>query len=404
MMEPLFDRHEEGRWPYASPYTVYHEKLAAQYYPLLELDSSNGLSTELRDTLTTSGSGSITNNDAEHVLSTGTTAGSTATLRTKERGRYQPGLMARAGMCIRRPVAPTGDQEIWWEYGDGTDSARIGEDATGLYIKHIRDGSDQGKVWQTDWNNDTVDGSGDSGNPSLAQLDMTKHNIWRVDFAHYGNGPIQFHVAFADQDGTQKYIKVHEITASSGTIIFGNPKLPLRQNVDNGITTSDLQVFVGGREYAILGRYEPNRRQTSAFASNGAVGTTLIPLVTFRKKSARVSTSKSVKVSGLGVMSDADAAIEIIINGTLTGASYGSIDNIPDAETAMEVDTSATAITSGIRLDGALVSGGSGNRRNAAGIRALGLDIPDNTNITLAVRSLSGTAAIDGVFTVEEEW
>jgi len=81
--------------------TPFEEIQAAEFTPLFELDSSNGLSLVRRDTVTTTGSGTVNNANAEHKLSTGTTSGSTAVLRTKERGRYQPGIQAIPGIAVR---------------------------------------------------------------------------------------------------------------------------------------------------------------------------------------------------------------------------------------------------------------------------------------------------------------
>ena len=91
--------------------TVFDEVNVTEATPLIELDSSNGLSTVYRDKITTTNSGAVTESNGEFKVSTGTTANSTAELATRERGRYQPGVMLQAGVAVRRRVAPTGNQE-----------------------------------------------------------------------------------------------------------------------------------------------------------------------------------------------------------------------------------------------------------------------------------------------------
>jgi len=400
--------HLAGRWhgqpfPYAPPYTIYHEMMTAEYSPIIELDSSNGLSPVYRDRITTTGDGTVTNNTAEHVVASGATANSTAELRTHERGRYQPGIMALAGHGVRRPVAPTGDQEIWWEFGDEEDGARVGEDSTGLYVQHRHELGDGPKIYQGDWNGDNLNGEGGNANLSGSQIDLTKTNVWRTRFSHYGAGPVQIMASFTDQDGRNLYLMAHEFTAEPGRTIFAIPRLPLREFVSNGTTGGNIELFVGGREFAVLGRYEPNRRQTSEFSGDTTVDTTLTPLITFRKKDLRQFTSRSVKVSGLSFLTGEDTAAEIILGGTLTGASFGAIDNVVPEETALEVDTSATAISGGTRLDGAMGTGGQGNRRTLTGVRNLGVDIPDDTPVTLAARTFSASTDVRAIFTLEEE-
>lgn len=388
-------------FPYSSPYTLFHELRTAEFSPLIELDPSNGLSTAYRDTITTANSGSVTNANGEHQAASGTTTGSTAELRTKERGRYQPGIEALAGIATRRPTAPTGDALIYWEYGDDTDAIRIAEDASGVYLRVKRHGSWGDPVYQANWNGDPLDGTGASG----LTLDLAWYTIWRIHYAHYGVGPEEIEAFLIDQYGFPRLVLIHTFANSDGAISFSNPKLPIRAGVDNGTTTQDLSLYIGGRHFAVNGRYEPNRRQTTDEALAVSIDdTSYTPLLSFRKKSDRTNTAKSVKVSGVGTLSDTNAVVRMILGGTLTGSSFGSVDGISDSETAVEADVSATAVSGGEVIDRVLVAGGSGNRSVSAGIRRLGLDIPDDTVVTLAVKAVSGTGTANALLSFEEEW
>ena len=390
-------------FPYVSPYTFFHEAKVAEFTPLIELDSSHGLSPAYRDKINTTGSGSVTHVDGEHLVSSGTTAGSTATLATQERGRYQPGIEGLAGHAVRRPTPMTGDQEIFWEYGDGIDGARIGEDGTGVFVQLIQYGTERPKIYQGDWNGDNLNGEGGHYNWSGLTLDLAKPNIWRTPYNHYGIGPAAIEVYALDDNGFPNLVRAHTFGNPGDRMFWEIPRLPLREYASNGTTGGDVQLYVGGRQFAVLGRYEPNRRQTTDFFEDVSVGATLTPLISFQKKTERKFLSRSVKVSGVGILTDENLIVEIVLGGSLTGAAFSDIDGIPLTETAVQSDVAATAIANGVRIDGIVGAGGQGNRSNLSGIRGLGVDIPDDVTVTLAARSIGGTATVNGAFSLEEE-
>lgn len=385
-------------YPHGS--TMLGESQVAEYSPLIELDSSSGLSTVYRDTVTTTNSGSVSNSNGEHNLSTGTTANSTAQLKTTERGRYMPGIVGLPGIAIRRPTAMTSDQEITWGYYDDTDGIFFGEDSTGIFVRHRHNSTDEDKVYQSNWNVDPLDGTGPSG----LTLDLKKVTIFRYPFLWYGGGPAEMIAEVQDSSNKNHNVVVHRFGALEGEPFFSNPKLPIRADVDNGTTTTDVDLFVVGRQFGVLGRYNPNRRVTAEERLGVNTSTTTIPLVSFRKKNNRQDEAISVKVNGVAISTDTNSLWEIIIGGSLTNESFGSVTRVADSETSLEVDTSATAISGGTAIDKGLAVGGQGSSSSLAGIRGLGLDIPDDTVVTLAIRTVSGTGSASTAFALEEEW
>lgn len=398
-------RYRASLFPYVSPFSFFHEMTTAEFSPLIELDPSNGLSTYLRDTIDATGDGSVTESGGELLVSSGATAGSTATLRTKERGRYQSGIEGLGGQEVRYPVDPTGDHQLWWEYGDGIDGARVGHHGTdGKFVQFIHSGTVDDRIPQSEWNMDTLDGSGNSRNPSGIELSGRDTTIWRTRFAHYGVGPAAIEAFLFDANGGIQLVPVHYFRNVENEIFWSNPKLPLRQHVDNGTTGGNLELYVGGRQFAVKGRYAPNRRQTPAWSDDKSVGTgSWTPLASYSKKADRKWRARSIKVSGLGVLTTEDVDIAIILGGTLTGAVWVDPPSVEPLETAMQFDQSATAISGGTAIDGTIGKGGQGSRSDLAGIRALGVDIPDDTVVTLAARGRSATSTCGAVFTMEEE-
>lgn len=405
------DREIENIWStdhalhvYSYNSTLLGESQVAEFHPLIELDSSSGLSPVYRDTITTTDSGDVSNSGGEHVLSTGTTAGSTAQLRTSERGRYMPGIVGMPGIAVRRSTAMTSDQEITWGYYDDVDGFWFGEDSTGVFVRYRHNSTDEDRVYQSDWNVDSLDGSNDQRNPSGLSINLNKVTVCRFPFLWYGSGPVEMTVEAIDSEDRVWNVVVHRFSAPEGEPFLSNPKLPVRADIDNGTTTDDISLSVCGRHFGVLGRYDPNRRETANERLSVSTSTTLIPLVSFRKKSNRQDQAISVKVAGVGVITDADSVWKIILGGELTGASFGSISDIADTETALESDTSATAISGGTAIDKGLAVGGTGNRSDLSGIGRIGLDIPDNTIVSLCIRTISGTGEASGIFSLEEEF
>lgn len=384
--------------------TLLGEQQVAEFSPLIELDSSNGLSTVYRDTTETTNSGSVSNSNGEHKLSTGTTSGSDAKLFTKEKGRYQPGITAIPGLAMRCPTALSSDEETRWGYFDDTDGMFFGEDSTGIFVRHRHNSTDEDKVYQSNWNVDTLDGSGDQNNPSGLSINISNVEAFRMPFLWYGGGPIEMMVEILDSDNRLSNVVVHRFGPPSGEPILSNPKLPIRAEADNGTTTTDVELFVQGRHFAVIGRYNPNRRDTAEERLGVSTSTTVIPLVTFQKKSGRIHANKSVKVSNISLLSDTNSLWEVILDGSLTDSNFTSPSRIDASETAIEVDTSATAISGGTAIAKGLVAGGQGSFSDVAGISRLGTDLPEGTTVTIAIRTVSGTGTASSVFTAQEEW
>lgn len=406
-----FDRVRASSIEVFEPLTVkgetsFKEVRTAEFSPLIELDSSNGLSTVYRDKVNTTNSGSVTEStDGGFKVSTGTTSTSTAELSTQERGRYQPGIVAVPGIGIRRPTAPTGNQEIQWGYFDNTDGFYFGEDSTGVFVQYLHGGTLEDKVYQEDWNgDDRLDGKGGSKNPSEVELDLTKVNVYRPEVTWYGGGPAEMNVLTTDSKGNPVNKTVHRFSTPSDEPLLSQPKLPVTAKSDNGGDTTNIDMYVYGRQFAVLGRYDPNRRETAASRVNASISGTPKPMITFKKKTNRQDKAKSVKVSGLGGFADVNGLVTVILGGTLSAGTttFTAIDGIATTETALEVNTTATEITGGTIIDKTLFAGSFFNS-NFSGIRRLGLDIPDETNVSVVFESLGGVGTASSVFSLEEE-
>ncbi|MCP1156946.1 hypothetical protein [Bacillus infantis] len=256
----------------------FNELRVASKFPVVELTSVYGLS-DLRDVVTTAGSGTVTNDGTEYLISTGVGGTDTAILESALRGRYQPGYAGEAGVGVRLPVNPTGTQVARWGLFDSENGAFFGTTSSTIFAAIRRGGVDT-VIPQASWNVDPLDGSGPSG----ATLSLSEGNIYQIVFTWYGYGVVEFRVVIPNPlTLAQEVVTVHRYVPS-GQTSFIDPNLPLRGEVDNAGTASSLTLFMGGRQYTIIGKFNPVFRITSEVRSVSGVGATLRPVI---KQSSR---------------------------------------------------------------------------------------------------------------------
>ena len=370
---------------------------------LIDLKSVYGLST-LRDVAATAGSGAIVNTvgGGEYALTTTANGADSASLDSVERGRYVAGFSGEAGMGVRLSATLTGAQTARWGYFDASDGFGFGQDATGPFV-FVRKGGVDDVTRQEDWNNDRLDGSGGRGNPSRMTYNPAVGNVFQIEFTYDGYGSIYFVVLMSDATGRQRKMLVHRYKRPS-SLSVNNPNLPLRASVSNNGTAAALVgLYVGGRQFAVVGEYRPNRRVTSERRiALAGVGATVVPIISMRRKAAYVSVS--VKIDGFDIHANADMIYEVRSNGALTGASFGTPTNATATETALESDIAATAIIGGSVIYSGLVTSGQSNNSGSEMVREIGFESPALQPVTLCARSLSGTGTVTAVLRLQEEW
>ncbi|WP_175617412.1 MULTISPECIES: hypothetical protein [Paenibacillus] len=385
----------------------FSELRTSEKTPIIELTSVYGLS-NLRDVVATLGSATVGNTNTEFQLTTTASGGDIAILQSSERGRYESGLAAEAGIGIRLPVAPTGSQVVRWGAFDDQNGLFFGQSvANGIFVA-IRRASVDTVIPQTSWNADKLDGTGPSG----ITLNLSEGNIFQMVFTWYGYGVIEFRVVLPNATTlAQEVITVHRFSPSGQTSL-ADPNLPLRAEIFNNGTAAELNLFVGGRQYSILGKYNPVFRVTSERRTVTASGT-LTPVLSFQRKeifppgSSRAN-SVSVKLEAIDLVTSEDIYYQLILGGTIDGAftNFPTVTtNIPSSETALLVNNTLTTISGGQVLLQGLAAGAGGMARISASASLLDFQLPDNEFVSLAVANLSGaTNSVTATFSLTEEW
>lgn len=231
-------------------------------------------------------------------------------------------------------------------------------------------------------------------------------------FTWYGYGVVEFRVVIPDPTTlAQEVIIVHRFSPNGQTSL-ADPNLPLRAEIFNNGTASGLNLFVGGRQYSILGKYSPVFRVTSERRTITATGT-LTPILSFQRKatfppgSGRAN-SVSIKLEGIDLVTSDDIYYQIVLGGTINGAFANfptATTNIPTSETALLINSTLTTISGGQVLLQGLAAGVEGSARILASASLLDFQLPDTEFVTLAVANLSGgTNSVTATFSLTEEW
>lgn len=394
---PVSVLSESGERIESSPF---NELAVIEKTTVIELKSIYGYSIE-RDNKTETGSGTVTNaiGDREYNLNI-SAAGDVARLESIERGRYIAGKSAEYGIGVRTQSATyTGDTEAIWGAINNNDGMYFGKDSTGNFIE-ILDNATPTRIYQSSWNVDKLDGTGKSG----LTLDTTAGNVYNVQFTWYGYGVMDFVIYIKSILGLKKVV-VHRYIIDGQTSI-ANPNLPITAQISQTASTNNESLYVGGRQFSILGNYTPNYRVTSELVLGKSIGTAgLIPIISFRYKSAYKIVNS--KIEGIDILSTQPLLLEIYQGATLVGSVFGTPTRTTASETAFESDTTASSYSGGEILYRDLAPGGSGSSKSVGDedLRDLILDIPTNQNITLVAQSIgASTATADIVFRIREEW
>jgi hypothetical protein len=273
-----------------------------------------------------------------------------------------------------------------------------------------KNGSDLSLTYQENWNVDRVDGSENDGNPTGLTLDLNRGNILQIEYSWYGYGSIAFQAVLPDATlgKRQRVATLHTLQAAGSTTII-QPNLPIRVEVTNGDQSTDYDLFVAGRQYSIIGKFDPNRRIVANTITDQALdaGSGFEHVMSFRRKSTGSFESISAKIAFLQFIIDQSAIVRIKTGATLTAASWGNPSGSSGNadETAVEVDTSAT-VAGGVILTEFLIEGGL--KKESAGNSLFGddfnFDLIGLDPITLEVDILVDGTLNAATFALREEW
>jgi hypothetical protein len=386
--------------------TPFNELKTAARVVQVELKSNVGTVSPLRNEVTTTNGAVEINASGEYRVYTNNLASAVAELQSGARGRYIPGYQLECGIGIRIPTQTlTGTQKIEWGYFDEDDGIGYGLDATGLYVFIKRLGV-LTKTYQSEFSNDTLDGSNTTRNPSGATLDLADGNIFQMEFVWYGYGTVQWHISVrsdADKRGSTPVL-VHSLNTRETTSV-SQPNLPVTVNVQNGTSATGVQAFVGGRQVSIYGQTSETYRINGEYVlAKSAPINVWTPIISFRRKTGRGS-NQTVKVNNFEIISNQEILVTFVSGHSLTGASFGNFQDVSTNDTVVEVDRAATAITGGNFFGGySFASASRTNQSQVSRVEVNNFEFVNDDIVSLVVKPLTTNATIQAIFDIQEQW
>ena len=322
--------------------TAFGESRIAEPYQLANLINkynvdANEYGTDL------AGAGTVTHEPTKSALKlhVGTASGDKARLRTHNYYKYRAGR----GLFVRTTnfASDSGqtNQRRRWGFFDDNDG--VFWELNGTALRIVRRTSTSGSivdnvVEQASWNQDTMDGNGPSG----VDLDVTKGNIYEVQLQWLGVGIVGCYI-----NGTLAH-RFNNPNTIAGPYMR-TAVLPLAYEIENtgASTASDLYYICG----SVLVEGGEDQPEYSFGASSGyiEIGVTEAPLLSIRPALTFNSIENRMHFTPIEALIATEgkrADYKLILDGTLTGASFSSVDS----ESGMEKDTTASAISGGLVL------------------------------------------------------
>lgn len=384
----------------ARNFTPYNDKKAVGRQTQFQYKSNFPLSSQ-RDDQTTSNNATITQqNGAEYRLRATSDTDSEAILETKQKGDYEPGTLLRCGIGVRAPSQPSGVAE--WGYFNGTDGVYFRYNDSELRAVLDSGGTEKINKKQSEWNIDTLDGSGDKNNPSGITLSPADGHVYQTEIFYYGYGYAEWAIEGFDTRSKQsRVIPVHREKLRK-EVLLQQPNLPLRTRIDSQSSGTQQDIFVGGRQVETIGERKRLNRVVSEIRSVTDVTTSWRPTVSVRTKDNFEDIF--TEIGELDVIADVDMEVGIFRNPTLNNTSFGDPSEHESGEVATQFDTSSnTTFTASNMVWRGLVSGG--NKSSVVSADLPDKPIVDGDTWAVAVQSFSGssnTARV--VLRISENW
>lgn len=333
-----------GRLRVSNPETIFDSKQIFNSQPLFWDDAQ---------TIGSGTSSTYNSNQASTTIAVSAATAGTRVRQTFRRFNYQPGksqLIELTGV-IGAGVSGVTKRLGLFDQNNGVFFQQIGTTVS-VAVRTFTSGSAvTTAINQSNWNLDTLDGSGLPANPSGITLDVTKTQIFVIDFQWLGVGRIRYGFEI---DGVLIYC--HEIlNANVNTLVWASlPNLPLRYEISNdgsgGVASlvhiCTTVVSEGGRSNVGY-QLGTNRGITALTTLNNS---SIYPLIAIRLGSSFLAADVVPTNFSIACASNSTFNFYLLLNPTVVGTalSFSAITN-----SAVEQDittTNATTLTGGTIL------------------------------------------------------
>jgi len=301
--------------------------------------------------LATGGTSTFNANESCIDMAVTTSSGSRVYRQTKEHFLYEPGRVQRGLFTVLFAPATANCNQRVGLFGENDGLFfRLDGLTFGVGIRSSTSGAPvETLVDQSAFNLDKLDGTGPSG----ATIDLTKNQLLFVEYQWLGVGSIRWGVFI---DGAPIYC--HQINNSNvGTVVYMK-----RGNVPVAYEIVNTGIIAGARTLKQIccavssdGGEESTGIKRAADTGNVArivAGTASLPLISIRLKSTAIRSIIIPKAISVMASAADNYRVQLILNGSLTGATFNSVAT----ESIAEFDIAATALTGGTIISSTYVS------------------------------------------------
>lgn len=309
-------------------------------------DSSNVYSLNDKWSSSTTGSGAVTVshnvNDSSVNLIVGTQSGDEIVRETKRCFSYQPGksLLVMNTFCFNSPKTYL-RQRVG--YMTTTDGIYLEQENNSVYFvkrSSVTGGNVTTRILQTNWNIDSLDGTGESG----ITLDLTKAQIMWMDFEWLGVGTVRCGFVINGQ-----FVPAHAFHHANieTTTYIKTASLPIRYEITNTSATDSnstlkqiCSTVISEEGYQKVAKEHFARRSTT----KTNISTTFLPLVSIRLKSTSLDAivlPSTLNFLGIAATGTSEYEVILVKNGTLGGTPNWNTSLF----TNVEFDTAASSVT-----------------------------------------------------------
>jgi len=335
------------------------------------------------------------------ILSTTGSTGSHAQLTTNRYHKYYPGAGTLTVMSVSCGDTGKANNERAWGLFDDDNGVFFklnGSGGLSVVQRSAATGSIvDTAIFQADWNGDTLDGNG----LSQMNIDVTKLNIFWIDFQWLGAGQVRFGV-FRPDGGR---VICHAIrNANSLPIAYMQTgSLPVRvENEDIGVagspSTLRYQCCAVKSEGPVF-PYIHDANQSGAVKELQAVTSTLAPVCSLRAAASveGIVNRNLIQVLGfsISVQGTGNVLAQVLEDTSLTGATWAA-----GQVGAADTDIAASAVTDGKAVWSKVLSAGDHeiDLRSVydytSNTLRLNADGTQDQNVVLAVKGIGASATV----------
>jgi hypothetical protein len=348
----------------SNPFTLFDGSLRYRddEFKWNQVDTGSGLSTFLPN--------------ESSILMSVTGNGDSAVRQSKQVFSYQPGksLLTLATFVMNTPTAGLRQRVGYFSTENGV-YFEVDGTTVNLVIRKYTSGSVDStseKYSQSTWNGDKLNGTGPSG----ITLDVSKSQIFWCDVEWLGVGSVRAGFVINGQ-----FIVCHTFHHANilNNVYMTTACLPVRYEITSTGATGSMRAICSS--VISEGGYS-NRSQSraigTALTGKDLSNTVYRPLVCIRLKSANIDSIVVPTKFDLYGLQQAAFGYRVLLNPTLTGASWTSAGN----NSSVEYDLSATALSGGTVIDQGIFVGS--NKGGTASVSGSDVDFSSQLGRTIA--------------------